>query len=165
VDLYPVSNREYLAFVTAHPTWKKSQIAKTSHDGDYLKHWLGDDIIKAKDMNRPVRYVSYFAAMAYCKSRGKSLPWMRHYYAAANDAREGVRVIYDTPYTAPDFNFMRMEWSDGWYGAFAGIPDPGKRIPYQHGSIHRANSRSPHYVPEEVKQYTGRSLGFRCVER
>ena len=58
MDLRPVSNREFLEFVKSHPEWKKSQISKDLHDGEYLKYWEGDETIKSTELDRPVSYVS-----------------------------------------------------------------------------------------------------------
>ena len=43
LDLHPISNDEFLAFVRLSPQWKKSHVDKTFHDGDYLKHWPSDE--------------------------------------------------------------------------------------------------------------------------
>jgi len=88
MDLNPVSNREFLAFVQTHPQWKKSQIARDRHDGDYLKHWPGDDRVSAPELDQPVRYVSYYAAVAYCKEQGVKLPLLNR-YRVASSYREG----------------------------------------------------------------------------
>ena len=165
IDVAPVSNKEFLEFVRANPQWKRSQISTTLHDGDYLKHWEGDETINAKEADRPVRYVSYSAAEAYCKSVKKALPWLNHYRAATKLEERGSYAVfyvsYDVSYTPPDFNFVDTEWTASWW---ASSPDPGKRIPFQHGSLHSRVPGSPHYAPERDKRDTGRSLGFRCVE-
>jgi len=161
LDTQPVSNRDFLEFVTALPQWKKHQITSNLHDGDYLKHWHEDGTISPEDMDRPVRYVSYYAAAAYCKFKEKKLPRIDHYRIAAS-CRE-CNVEYATSYKAPDFNFVSTEWTDTWWGT-QGTPDPGKRVQYQHGTIHSSNRSSRDYTPEKEENTTGRRLGFRCAQ-
>jgi hypothetical protein len=159
MDAQAVSNREFLDFVKTHTQWKKSHLSKSFHDGDYLKHWQGDETVQPEDMDRPVRYSSYFAAEAYCKARRKEIPGLNHYRAAATDTGIGdvrMSISYDAPYTAPQFNFLHVAWTNTWWG---GGPDLGKRIRYQSGAIHNKKD-----TLEADKEYTGRSLGFRCVE-
>jgi hypothetical protein len=106
MDLRPVSNREFLAFVRSHPAWKKSQIGKDLHDGDYLKRWEGDEAIKPAELDRPVFYVSFYAALSYCESSGKDLPKVYEYrVAASNTLREGIFVEYEKSYKASKFDF------------------------------------------------------------
>jgi formylglycine-generating enzyme required for sulfatase activity len=73
IDLRPVSNREFLAFVTSQPQWEKRRISSDLHDGDYLKHWTTNGTVKPEEIDQPVRYVSYFGAEAYCKVHGKKV--------------------------------------------------------------------------------------------
>ena len=163
LDSQPVSNREFLDFVKAHPEWKKSQASKSLQDGDYLNHWPGDEAVQPEDLDHPVRYVSYFAAEAYCEARGNKIPSLNQYRAAATDTGGDslMGFSYDKPYKAPQFNFMQVEWSNTWW---SGGPDPAKRIKYQHGTIHNNDPHSKYYTPAEDKRYTGRSLSFRCAE-
>lgn len=70
-----VTNREFLAFVTEHPEWQRSKIERTQADEKYLSHWKGDlDPGDKTVLDGPVTNVSWFAATAYCKARGKHLP-------------------------------------------------------------------------------------------
>jgi uncharacterized caspase-like protein len=165
IDLAPVSNKEFLEFVKSNPQWKKSRVSSALHDGDCLKHWKGDESINAEETDHPVHYVSYYAAEAYCKSFNKSLPWLNHYRAASKLEGRGSYTLfyvkYDVSYTRPDFNFVDTEWTTtGWSSS----PDPGKRFAFQHGSLHNWVPGSINYAPERDKRYTGRSLGFRCIE-
>ncbi|MBI4642094.1 MAG: caspase family protein [Candidatus Tectomicrobia bacterium] len=157
MNLKPVSNREFLEFVKSHPQWKKSQIANNLHDGDYLKHWKDDETIEPQEMDRPTRYVSHYAAEAYCKALGKRLPGVDHYFVAANASGIGqMSISYDASYKAQAFNFMGTEWTDsGWDSS----SDQGKRIVYKDGTVHNRGSS-----PGIDKRYTGRALGFRCTE-
>ncbi len=90
MDVYPVTNAEYLEFVRAHPEWRRSRVKSLFADASYLHHWRGDlELGGRAPANSPVVYVSWFAARAYLKSRGQRLPtadeW--EYAAAASETR------------------------------------------------------------------------------
>src|SRR3546814_2867349 len=67
----PVTNAEFLAFVKAHPQWRRDRVATVLAEPRYLSHWasadrLGDDALP----EQPVVQVSWFAASAYCEAPG-----------------------------------------------------------------------------------------------
>lgn len=158
-----MSNREFLAFVRAQPQWRKSRIQKTLHDGDYLKHWINDETVPPEELDQPVRYVSHFAAHAYCAAQGHKLPTLsRQRIAAQSSEGNTIQITYAAPYQAPDWRFMSAEWSDAWWHARTGAPDAGKRIPYEHGTRY-SDPPSKSFNPDEDRRYTGRALGFRCA--
>jgi formylglycine-generating enzyme len=108
IDILPVTNREFLAFVKANPNWRRSQVKKLFADEGYLKHWAGDlDLGPASEMikNSPVTNVSWFAARAYLKSKGKRLPtedeW--EYVACADESRSDAS-------RDPAFTGRLLEW-------------------------------------------------------
>lgn len=84
----PVTNAEFLAFVTRNPRWRRGVTPAVLADGGYLGHWqgpltLGNDVLS----DQPVTHVSWFAAMAYCEEQGARLPtWYEWEYVAAADA-------------------------------------------------------------------------------
>lgn len=86
----PVTNTEFLAFVVKHPEWRRSKVTRAMADENYLRHWAGDlefgpDAAKVKDA--PVTNVSWFAARAYCESKGLRLPTQDEWeFAARADA-------------------------------------------------------------------------------
>jgi uncharacterized caspase-like protein len=163
IDRQPISNKEFLDFVKAAPQWKKSQIDKNFHDGDYLKHWASDETVNSKELDRPVRYVSYFAAEAYCNAQGKKVPQLDHYRIASGFKESPTMdIVYDIQYQTRELHFMQAEWTNSWWGL--GTPDSGKRLKYWYRSAHSNDPKSRDYAPEEDKRYTGRSLGFRCIK-
>jgi formylglycine-generating enzyme required for sulfatase activity len=84
----PVTNADFLAFVEAHPRWRRDRVPSVFADGRYLSHWhapleLGDQALPGQ----PVTRVSWFAAQAYCESEGARLPgWLEWERAASASA-------------------------------------------------------------------------------
>ena len=134
-----VTNAEFLAFVKAHPAWRRDKVARILADARYLTQWasadtLGDEVLP----RQPVTRVSWFAAQAYCESERARLPsWYEWEFAAAADAtrrdaradpawRESILGWYSRPsstalpqiggaaniYGVRDINGLVWEWVD-----------------------------------------------------
>ncbi len=112
MDVYPVTNAEFLEFVKKNPKWKRSQVKKLFADETYLKDWIDDETPGANQLPKsPVTNVSWFAAKNYCECEGKRLPtvdeWEYVGMADENkpDAREDksynqfILSWYETPNT------------------------------------------------------------------
>ncbi len=94
IDVEPVTNAQFLDFVTAHPQWRKSQIKTLFADERYLRLWPSD--LKLADSlarNEPVTDVSWFAAEAYCRARGLRLPTTDQWEYALADAGRGQDAV------------------------------------------------------------------------
>lgn len=85
LDVTPVSNGDFLAFVRANPKWQRSQVKRLFADPAYLAHWAGDTELgpDAVAADRPVVNVSWFAAKAYAAWRCQRLPTTAEWELAA----------------------------------------------------------------------------------
>lgn len=110
MDIYPVTNAEFLKFVKENPQWKKSNIKRLFADESYLTKWKTDEAYSGLP-NSPVTNVSWFAAKKYCECQGKRLPKMDEweFAAMANENVPDARKVasynqyilnwYETPKT------------------------------------------------------------------
>jgi len=83
LDVRPVTNGEFLAFVREHPKWQRSQVKRLFADERYLAHWASDLDLGHARAEQPVTNVSWFAAKAFSASRGKRLPTTVEWEVAA----------------------------------------------------------------------------------
>jgi sulfatase modifying factor 1 len=80
----PVTNAEYLAFVRAHPEWRRDRVKRLFADEGYLTHWATEDALgPSVRPASPVTQVSWFAAKAFCKATAARLPTEREWELAA----------------------------------------------------------------------------------
>lgn len=94
LDVTPVTNEQFLAFVNAHPEWRPGAVPAVFAEEGYLAGWsadaaaptiqagtdaagvppLGLPALGDARADAPVTHVSWFAAAAYCEARGARLP-------------------------------------------------------------------------------------------
>ncbi|HEY6985878.1 MAG TPA: formylglycine-generating enzyme family protein [Rhodanobacteraceae bacterium] len=84
----PVTNGEFLAFVKAHPEWRRDRVARIFAEQRYLETWKAPDALgSGVSPEQPVTNVSWFAAEAFCEGESARLPtWYEWEFAAAADA-------------------------------------------------------------------------------
>lgn len=106
MDVHPVTNAQYLAFVQAHPEWSRSQVRRLFADEQYLAHWVGDfEPGENAPPNAPVVLVSWFAARAYADSHNARLPTIAEWERAA-----AVGITIDDARTDPAVTAELARW-------------------------------------------------------
>ena len=82
IDTNEVTNAEFKNFVLANPAWQKDLIDDRFRDDNYLNDWNGNNFPLGQG-DHPVRYVSWYAAMAYAVWVDKRLPTEAEWEKAA----------------------------------------------------------------------------------
>ncbi len=121
LDALPVTERDWLVFVGSHPQWQRGRVANLFADQGYLRHWRGPvDPGPGVKLLAPVTRVSWFAAQAYCRSRGLRLPTEHQWERAARASATQEDASNDAGF--------RQQIID-WYGRPAGDPSVVGRAP------------------------------------
>ncbi len=105
MDVYPVTNSEYLEFVRENPAWQRGKVKGIFADGNYLVSWENDLSFGLLSPRAPVTAVSWFAAKTYCESLEKRLPTVDEweYVAMADENTADARK-------KPSYNQKILDW-------------------------------------------------------
>ena len=105
LDVYPVTNQEYLEFLKTNSAYRKSKIKRLFANTTYLYEWNGDLNFGKLNPNAPVTNVSWFAAKEYCECQGKRLATLDEweYVAMADEKRKDAR-------SREEFNKYILSW-------------------------------------------------------
>ena len=93
LDRDAVTRGEFLSFVRTNSAWRKSLVKPQRAERSYLADWKGD-LDAGTEPGRPVTSVSWYAADAFCKAKGKRLPTVDEWeFAAASSeaSRDAAR--------------------------------------------------------------------------
>lgn len=106
LDVYPVTNEEFEAFLKKYPDWNKENVIKLYADENYLSQFDVDgNLLAGHNPNSAATNVSWFAAKKYCECSGKRLPTLDEweYAAMADETSTDAR-------TKLDYNEYILSW-------------------------------------------------------
>lgn len=96
MDILPVTNADFRAFVKQNRRWRKSKVKKIFADDTYLNDWKNDTTLGTNMVESgPITNVSWYAAKAYCECQGKRMATVDEweYVAMANEKMADARKI------------------------------------------------------------------------
>ena len=105
IDIYPVTNADYLLFVNKYPEWKRSRVKSIFTDSNYLQQWLNDSTFDKSISNSPVVNISWFAAKKYCQCQGDRLPSVAEWELVAKASETSADASKDK-----QFNQWVLNW-------------------------------------------------------
>lgn len=107
LDKDEVTNAQFKKFLDRNPLWRQDRIPAKYQNGNYLKHWNGNDYPK-EQANYPVVNVSWYAAVAYCQRMKKRLPTEAEWeYAARGGLQDKTFPWGDEPADPTHANYSK----------------------------------------------------------
>ena len=104
IDTYEVTNAQFKDFILANPEWQKNRIDAKFHSGVYLQDWIGNNYPE-EEGDHPVRYVSWYAAMAYAVWVDKRPPTEAEWEKAARGGLKGKHYPWGNQINNADANY------------------------------------------------------------
>lgn len=122
IDVFPVTAREFNAFLSKNPEWKKENISDLLSDSNYLS------VISAHPKSAITR-VSWFAANAFCEAQNGRLPTTLEWEYVAAASQKSPNALTDSEYVQKILNwyahpakaneqFITGKGSANYYGLF-----------------------------------------------
>lgn len=98
LDRYPVTQHDYLEFLTENPQWRRDRIKAAYADDGYLRDWSAP--LQPADPAAPVVGVSWFAARAFCSADGGRLPTTAEWEYVASASADRRDASLDAAFRA-----------------------------------------------------------------
>ena len=109
MDKYEVTNAQYKEFIDANPEWSKTNIdERFASRPYYLEEWT-ENMYPSGKGDHPVVEVSWYAAMAYAKWKGKRLPTEAEWEKAARGGLEGQKYPWGNSIDPSKANYDHTE--------------------------------------------------------
>ncbi|RKU30702.1 hypothetical protein C6497_03215 [Candidatus Poribacteria bacterium] len=106
IDENEITNAQFKEFILANPEWQKNKIDEKFANANYLFDWNGNNYPE-EEGEHPVRYVSWYAAMAYAVWVDKRLPTESEWEKASRGGLKGRKYPWGNQINGTRANYGR----------------------------------------------------------